>query len=124
MPKAGNGKGQVKGWTYGRPNYGGGGWVFERGMVHDRFAEKRFRRYDYYAACSDGCYMCVWQMVNAGYVNGREQARRTGFCGMDFARQAHSRGVETEALEFYLQQLGIKAKVQDLSDYGDSCDDW
>ena len=68
-------------------------------------------------------YVCVWQMVNAGYANGREQARRTGYSGMDFARQAHSRGVETEALEFYLQ-LGIKAKVQDLSDYGDGCDDW
>ena len=102
----------ANGWTYGLPAYGGAGWVSQFGMVHDRFAHMKMRRYDYYSACSDGCFFCVWQMIDSDYVTGYELSNVAGYSGLDFVHDARRRGVDTTSLEVYFKAQEVKAKTQ------------
>ena len=110
----------ANGWTYGLPAYGGAGWVSQCGIVHDRFAHMKMRRYDYYSACSDGCFFCVWQMINSHFVTGYELSNVAGYSGLDFLHDARRRGVDTTSLEVYFKAQEVKAKTQTETHLRDS----
>ena len=115
--KWGKGKGGGKGWTYAPPQSRPNGWISVCNMAHDRFSNRPTRRYDFFAACHDGCKRCVHQMLSVGYVSGQERSDNMGYTGLDFAVYARKkRRVETKALEECLRSAGVVERKDAESD--------